>query len=228
MRKRILVVEDSADLAIVLRDRLQRESYDVETVSDGELALQTMDGGAYDLMLLDVMLPGMSGFEVCRELRRRSRNIPILMLTARSDTVDKIVGLRLGADDYVTKPCDLGELVARVEALMRRASQISKASDGRFQFGDVEVDLLGAEVHRAGAQVDFTAREFLLLRYLIENRGIVQSRDTLMKMVWNYDPELSTRTLDVHIAWLRQKLEEEPSRPRFIITVRGLGYKFVG
>ncbi len=227
MSKRILVVEDSADLTVILGDRFRREGYDVATVADGELALEATEGATYDLMLLDVMLPGMNGFEVCRELRRRSRDTPILMLTARSETVDKIVGLRLGADDYVTKPFDLGELVARVEALIRRAGQSSKPRERRFQFGDVVVDLPGAEVRRGGSRIDLTAREFLLLRCLIENRGTVQSRETLMKTVWNYEAELTTRTLDVHIAWLRQKLEEEPSRPRFIVTVRGLGYKFV-
>lgn len=225
--KRILVVEDAEDQAVVVRDRFRREGYSVETVSDGESALQATDQSGYDLMVLDVMLPGMNGFDVCREVRRRNLNIPILMLTARSETVDKIVGLRLGADDYVTKPFDMGELVARVEALMRRPAHVPKVPGARFEFGDVVVDLLGAEVHRGGARIDLTAREFMLLRCLIENRGTVQSRDTLMKVVWNYDAELSTRTLDVHIAWLRQKLEERPSQPRFIITMRGLGYKFV-
>ena len=228
MGKRILVVEDSADLALVLCDRLRDEGYEAEAVSDGELALRATELAAYDLMLLDVMLPGMNGFEVCRELRRRRRDMPILMLTARTETVDKIVGLRLGADDYLTKPFDFGELMARLEALMRRAAQTSKPPDRYFQFGDVAVDLLGAEVRRGGVAIDLTAREFQLLRYLIENRGKVQSRDVLMKVVWNYDAELSTRTLDVHIAWLRQKLEPEPSRPLYILTVRGLGYKFLG
>ena len=174
------------------------------------------------------MLPGISGFDVCRELRQRNHATPIIMLTARSETVDKIVGLRLGADDYVTKPFDMGELVARVEALLRRTSHGSRISDSRLTFGDIEVDLPGAEVRRGGVRLDLTAREFLLLRHLIENRGVVQSRDTLLKVVWNYDSGLTTRTLDVHVAWLRHKLEEDPSRPRLIITVRGLGYKFMG
>jgi two-component system, OmpR family, alkaline phosphatase synthesis response regulator PhoP len=225
--KRILVVEDAEDLATILSDRFRREGYRVETVRDGESALQAAKQAGYDLILLDVMLPGINGFDVCRELRRSSHDTPILMLTARSETVDKIVGLRLGADDYVTKPFEMGELVARVEALLRRASHVSKTSDGPLEFGDIEVDLPGAEVRRVGVRLDLTAREFLLLRHLIENRGIVQSRDTLLKAVWNYDPGLATRTLDVHIAWLRQKLEKEPSQPQHIITVRGLGYKFV-
>jgi two-component system alkaline phosphatase synthesis response regulator PhoP len=228
MGKRILIVEDAADLAVILRDRFRREGYDVQTVGDGESALCSTNAGPYDLMLLDLMLPGIDGFEVCRELRRRDHDTPILMLTARTETVDKIVGLRLGADDYVTKPFDMGELVARVEALMRRTSKVSRGSVARFEFGDVVVDLPGAEVHRCGVRVDLTAREFLLLRCLIENRGTVLSRSTLMKNVWNYESELSTRTLDVHIAWLRQKLEDEPSHPRYIVTVRGLGYKFKG
>jgi two-component system alkaline phosphatase synthesis response regulator PhoP len=226
MRKHILIVEDAADLAVILRDRFRREGYDVETVGDGESALRSTNAGQYDLLLLDLMLPGIDGFDVCRELRRRDYDTPILMLTARTETVDKIVGLRLGADDYVTKPFDMSELVARVEALMRRAAKVSKGPVARFEFGDVVVDLPGAEVHRRGLRVDLTAREFLLLRCLIENRGTVLSRSTLMKNVWNYESELSTRTLDVHIAWLRQKLEDEPSHPRHIVTVRGLGYKF--
>jgi two-component system alkaline phosphatase synthesis response regulator PhoP len=224
----MLVVEDAEDLATVLRDRFRREGYIVETVRDGESALAAAQGSSHDLILLDVMLPGLSGFDVCRELRQRHQGIPILMLTARSETVDKIVGLRLGADDYVTKPFDMGELVARVEALLRRASCGSRIPDSHVTFDDIEVDLPGAEVRRGGVRLDLTAREFLLLRQLIENRGVVQSRDALLKAVWNYDAGLSTRTLDVHIAWLRQKLEEEPARPRHIVTVRGLGYKFVG
>jgi two-component system alkaline phosphatase synthesis response regulator PhoP len=225
--KRILVVEDAQDLAVILRDRLRREGYSVDTAHDGESALHTTRQLGFDLILLDVMLPGISGFEVCRELRQRNHATPILMLTARSETVDKIVGLRLGADDYVTKPFDMGELMARVEALLRRTSRDSKVPCSRLRLDDIEVDLPGAEVRRRGVRLDLTAREFLLLRHLIENRGVVQSRDALLKAVWNYDAGLSTRTLDVHIAWLRQKLEEEPSRPKHIITVRGLGYKFM-
>jgi two-component system alkaline phosphatase synthesis response regulator PhoP len=225
--KRILVVEDAEDLTTILRDRFRREGYCVETVQDGESALQTTEQLNFDLILLDLMLPGISGFDVCRELRQRNQAIPIIMLTARSETVDKIVGLRLGADDYVTKPFDMGELVARVEALLRRTSPGSRISEGRLTFGDIEVDLPGAEVRRGGVRLDLTAREFMLLRHLIENRGVVQSRDTLLKAVWNYDSGLTTRTLDVHIAWLRSKLEEDPSRPKRIITVRGLGYKFM-
>ena len=226
MVRRILVVEDAEDLATVLRDRFSREGYSVETVRDGESALLAAQG-AHDLILLDVMLPDISGFEVCRELRQRTQATPILMLTARSETVDKIVGLRLGADDYVTKPFDMGELVARVEALLRRTSRGAKVPDSQVTFDNVEVDLSGAEVRRGGVRLDLTAREFLLLRHLIQNRGVVQSRDALLKAVWNYDAGLSTRTLDVHIAWLRQKLEQEPSHPKHIVTVRGLGYKFV-
>ena len=225
--RRILVVEDAEDLAIVLRDRFRREGCSVETVPDGESALRAAEQNRHDLILLDVKLPGISGFDVCRELRQRNDATPILMLTARSETVDKIVGLQLGADDYVTKPFDMGELVARVEALLRRTSYGSRVPKGRLTFGDIEVDLPGAEVRRGGTRIVLTAREFLLLRHLIENRGVVQSRDVLLKAVWNYDAGLTTKTLDVHIAWLRQKLEEEPSRPKHIVTVRGLGYKFV-
>jgi two-component system alkaline phosphatase synthesis response regulator PhoP len=225
--KHILVVEDAEDLSTVLGDRFRREGYCVDTVQDGESALQTTEQLNFDLILLDLMLPGISGFDVCRKLRQRNHATPIIMLTARSETVDKIVGLRLGADDYVTKPFDMGELVARVEALLRRTSHGSEIPEGRLTFGDIEVDLPGAEVRRDGVRLELTAREFLLLRHLIENRGVLQSRNALLKAVWNYDSGLNTRTLDVHIAWLRQKLEEEPSRPRHIVTVRGLGYKFM-
>jgi two-component system, OmpR family, alkaline phosphatase synthesis response regulator PhoP len=224
-RRRILVVEDAEDLAVVLRDRFRREGCSVEIACDGESALRAAERNRHDLILLDVKLPGISGFDVCRELRQRNDATPILMLTARSETVDKIVGLQLGADDYVTKPFDMGELVARVEALLRRTSY--GVPEGRLTFGDIEVDLPGAEVRRRGTRLVLTAREFLLLRHLVENRGVVQSRDVLLKAVWNYDAALTTKTLDVHIAWLRQKLEEEPSRPKHIVTVRGLGYKFV-
>jgi two-component system alkaline phosphatase synthesis response regulator PhoP len=227
MSRRILVVEDAEDLATVLRDRFRRAGYSVETVHDGESALRSIEQNDHDLVLLDVMLPGISGFDVCRELRQRNDATPILMLTARSETVDKIVGLQLGADDYVTKPFDMGELVARVEALLRRTSYGPGVREGRLTFGDIEVDLPGAEVRRGGVRLVLTAREFLLLRHLIENWGVVQSREVLLKAVWNYDAALTTKTLDVHIAWLRQKIEEEPSRPKHIVTVRGLGYKFV-
>jgi DNA-binding response OmpR family regulator len=226
MRKRILVVEDARDLAVILRDRFQREGYDVVIASDGKTGIGAIDAGACDIVLLDIMLPDMNGFEVCREVRSRNSHIPVLMLTARNETVDKIVGLRLGADDYVTKPFDLGELVARVEALLRRATRHTPMNS-LCNFGEVTVDLAGAEVRRGGDLVELTAREFQLLRCLIENKGVVLSRSTLMKRVWNYDAKLTTRTLDVHIAWLRQKLEEEPSQPRHIVTIRGLGYKFV-
>src|SRR6516165_10893881 len=180
MVRRILVVEDAEDLATVLRDRFRREGYSVETVGDGESALFAAEKTTHDLILLDVMLPGVSGFEVCRQLRQRNQATPILMLTARSETVDKIVGLRLGADDYVTKPFDMGELVARVEALLRRTWQGSKIPEGRLTFGDIEVDLPGAEVRRGGTRLVLTAWEFLLLRHLIENRGVVQSRGVLL------------------------------------------------
>jgi len=225
--KHILVVEDAEDLATVLRDRFRREGYAVETVHDGESALRTAEQSTFDLILLDLMLPGISGFEVCRQVRQRYRTTSILMLTAKGETIDKIVGLRLGADDYVTKPFDMGELVARVEALLRRTAYSPNGPGGPVKFGDIEVDLPGAEVRRAGVRLDLTAREFTLLRHLVENRGVVQSREVLLKAVWNYDSGLNTRTLDVHIAWLRQKLEERPSEPRHIVTVRGLGYKFI-
>ncbi|MGB9604935.1 MAG: response regulator transcription factor, partial [Bryobacteraceae bacterium] len=195
---------------------------------DGEQGLAKASAGGFDLIILDVMLPRLSGFEVCRRLRQAGVETPILMLTARSQVVDKVVGLKTGADDYVTKPFDMMELLARIEALLRRApARTAKPADS-YRFGAVQVDFRRAEVSRDGRPVNLSAREFALLRYLIEHRGAVLSREELLEKVWGYEPGTTTRTVDVHIAWLRQKLEENPKYPQFILTVRGLGYKFAG
>jgi two-component system alkaline phosphatase synthesis response regulator PhoP len=225
--KRLLLVEDEPGLVVTLTDRLAREGYAVETTADGESALERASAEAFDLVLLDVMLPQVNGFDVLRELRRRNVDVPIIMLTARGQIVDKVVGLKLGADDYVTKPFEMIELLARIEAKLRRQPARVNPVDGH-QFGDVSVDFRKAEVTRAGAPLDLSAREFQLLRYFIEHRGATLTREELLNEVWGYNAMPSTRTVDVHVAWLRQKIEPNPRHPQFILTLHGLGYKFAG
>jgi two-component system, OmpR family, alkaline phosphatase synthesis response regulator PhoP len=225
--KKILLVEDEADLVLMLEDRLRAEGYQVETAGDGESALGLLREHVYDLVLLDVGLPGMSGLDVCQEVRRMGSAVPVLMLTARSQLVDKVVGLKLGADDYVTKPFEMLELLARIEVLLRRAQGNVPAGPVE-EFGDVVVNLRGAEVRRAGEPVALSAREFHLLRYFLEHRGEALSREQLLRDVWGYEPALTTRTVDVHVGWLRQKLEADVKHPRFIVTLQGIGYKFAG
>ena len=227
-RPRVLVVEDEAGLRLTLSDRLASEGYAVETASDGEVGLASAATGAYDLIVLDVMLPRVNGFDVCREVRRRGVATPILMLTARGQVVDKVVGLKLGADDYLTKPFETIELMARLEALLRRRPAGPSPGGDTYRFGDVVVDVRRAEVTRGGRQVDLSAREFKLLRHFIEHRGATLSRDELLAEVWGYDEMPLTRTVDVHVAGLRQKLEANPKLPEYILTVHGLGYKFAG
>ena len=177
------------------------------------------------LIILDLMLPKKNGFDVCRDLRKNGNETPILMLTAKGETIDKVLGLKLGADDYLTKPFEIMELLARIEALLRRSNR-SVNSDS-FGFGDVEVDFNRAEVLKNSAVVELSAMEFKLLQFLVQNRGNVHSRDELLDAVWGYDAMPTTRTVDVHIAWLRQKLESNPKHPKFIQTVHGMGYKFI-
>jgi two-component system alkaline phosphatase synthesis response regulator PhoP len=226
MEPKILLVEDEPGLVLTLTDRLRSEGYAVESAPDGEEALARASAGSFDLILLDVMLPGKSGFEVCRQLRRSGNHTPVLMLTARTQVVDKVVGLETGADDYLTKPFDMMELLARIQALLRRAGP--RPGSQMHQFGSVRVDFRRAEVVRDGQPVNLSAREFQLLRYLLEHRGAVLSREELLREVWGYEAEVTTRTVDVHMAWLRQKLEENPKHPQWLLTVRGLGYKFAG
>jgi two-component system alkaline phosphatase synthesis response regulator PhoP len=226
--RRILLVEDEPSLVLTLTDRLASEGYRVETAASGDEALARALAGSFDLILLDVMLPGRDGFEVCRELRARDVQVPILMLTARSQVVDRVVGLKLGADDYVTKPFEMVELLARIEALFRRARAAAAAPAGTYGFGGVRVDFRRAEVFRDGAPLSLSALEFKLLAYFIQNRGALVSRDELLDKVWGYDAMPTTRTVDVHVASLRQKLERNPSRPEFILTVHRRGYRFAG
>ena len=225
--KRILLIEDEPGLVLTLTDRLTGEGYAVASATDGESGLERGTREAYDLLILDVMLPGLGGFDVCKELRRRGIATPILMLTARGQVVDKVVGLKLGADDYVTKPFEMAELVARVEAHLRRASASPHRADG-YAFGDVRIDFRRAEALRGGQPVELSAREFQLLRYFVEHRGATLSREELLNQVWGYNAMPSTRTVDVHVAWLRQKVEPNPRHPQFILTIHGMGYKFAG
>ncbi|MCC7124689.1 MAG: response regulator transcription factor [Acidobacteria bacterium] len=228
MPYRLLLVEDEPGLLLTLSDRLAAEGYMVETASDGQTAIDRGSGEPFDIIVLDVMLPGKDGFEVARVLRQQGVATPILMLTARTQVVDRVVGLKLGADDYLTKPFDTMELLARLEALLRRAPAASGVSLERYQFGDVQVDVRRAEVHKDGTALELSAKEFQLLRYFIEHRGTTLSREQLLQDVWGYTAMPSTRTVDVHVAWLRQKLEPNPRVPQFILTVHGMGYKFAG
>jgi two-component system, OmpR family, alkaline phosphatase synthesis response regulator PhoP len=226
MRRRILLVEDEPTLSMAITDRLEAEGYSVDPAPTGEIALERAAADTFDLVMLDIMLPGQDGFEVCRELRRQRLDMPILMLTARALIIDKVVGFKLGADDYVTKPFDFAELLVRIEALLRRARAVPPPPKGSFRFGGIEVNLRQAEVTRNGQIVALSAREFKLLRYFIEHRGATISREELLNRVWEYDAAFCTRTVDIHVAWLRQKLEDNPKYPEWIQTVRGLGYKF--
>ena len=225
--KRLLLVEDEPGLVLTLTDRLGREGYTVETTADGESALERAASETFDLVLLDVMLPRMNGFDVLRELRQRGVDVPVIMLTARGQVVDKVVGLKLGADDYVAKPFEMVELLARVEAKLRRSPAASRSLEGH-RFGDIAVDFRKAEVTRGGVPIDLSAREFQLLRYFVEHRGAALTREELLNEVWGYNAMPSTRTVDVHVAWLRQKIEPNPRHPQFIRTIHGLGYKFAG
>jgi two-component system alkaline phosphatase synthesis response regulator PhoP len=214
-------------LVLTLVDRLGREGYNIASAQDGVTGLERALQEAFDLILLDVMLPKQNGFDVLRDLRLQGVDTPVIMLTARGQVVDKVVGLKLGADDYLVKPFEMAELLARLEALLRRAPRQAGLNE-TYQFGDIHVDFRKAEVARGGALVEVSAREFKLLCYFIEHRGATLSRDELLNEVWGYNAMPSTRTVDVHIAWLRQKLEEHPRRPRYIHTIHGLGYKFTG
>jgi two-component system alkaline phosphatase synthesis response regulator PhoP len=228
MPPRLLLVEDEPGLQLALTDRLTAEGYTVETAGDGDTAVTRARGEPFDVIVLDVMLPGRDGFDVAKTLRQQGLRTPILMLTARTQVVDRVVGLKLGADDYLTKPFEAIELLARLEALLRRSSSASTVSLERYQFGDVAVDVRKAEVTMNGRPIDLAAKEFQLLRYFIEHRGATISRDELLHEVWGYNATPSTRTVDVHVAWLRQKLEPNPRVPQYILTVHGLGYKFAG
>jgi two-component system alkaline phosphatase synthesis response regulator PhoP len=226
MNARILIIEDESGLATTLKDRLQKEGHTVNVALDGNSGMVMALRETFDLLILDLMLPGQNGLTICQKLRQLGSNAPILMLTARRQTMDKVIGLRTGADDYLTKPFKMVELLARVDALLRRAAS-GKAAAIRYQFGELQIDIRSTEVTREGRPVALSAKEFQLLRYFVENRGATLSRDQLLREVWGYGGQPSTRTVDVHVAWLRQKIEKDPKNPQLILTIVGLGYKFV-
>jgi two-component system, OmpR family, alkaline phosphatase synthesis response regulator PhoP len=226
MNENILLVEDEQALRMTLSDRLQSEGYVVDFSPDGEQGFEKATSLPFDLIILDIMLPRRSGLDVCRDIRLAGLATPILLLTARGQIVDKVAGLKLGADDYVTKPFDTLELMARIEALLRRAP--TRIGQGILHFGSIRVDVRGTQVTREGKPVYLSAREFQLLRYFVEHNGITLSRDDILREVWGYEVGTFTRTVDVHVAGLRQKLEKAPKKPELIITVPGIGYKFQG
>jgi two-component system alkaline phosphatase synthesis response regulator PhoP len=224
---RLLLVEDEPGLRVTVSDLLAAEGYDVETAADGDGGLAQASSGRFDLILLDVMLPQRTGFEVCRELRQQGIDTAILMVTAKTQVVDRVVGLKLGADDYLAKPFDPAELLARVEALLRRVRNHGHAPVRSFRFGHVEIDFDRSEVRKRGRPVSLAGQELRLLRYLVDHRGAVVPRQELLRQVWEYNNHVSSRTLDVHVAWLRQKLEDHPQNPVHIQTIRGKGYRFI-
>lgn len=221
---RILLVDDEAGLRRTLSDRLRKEGYAVDTAASGDSALETARKAHYDVIILDLNLPMKDGLQVCQELRREGRSAAVLMLTARDGLADKITGLRSGADDYMTKPFASAELVARIEALLRRTRGDAGADE--LAFGDVVVRPRAGQVLRGGRAVRLSAQEFKLLVHLVRHPGVVLSRDELLDAVWGYQAMPETRTVDVHVSWLRQKLEPDPHNPRYIVTVYGLGYRF--
>jgi DNA-binding response OmpR family regulator len=222
---RILVVEDEPSLAMGLEDDLKLEGYEVEVAGDGESACERAVAGSFEMIVLDVMLPGKDGFEVCRELRREGLQTPILLLTARAQESDKVLGLDLGADDYVTKPFSPRELRARVKALLRRTSgELPQV----YRFGEVELDFARAELRRSGKSVEITPLEFKLLAALIRHRGRVISREKLLNEIWGRGVFVTDRVIDTHVTNLRKKIEPEPAEPRFLVSVRGIGYRFDG
>ncbi|HKR94280.1 MAG TPA: response regulator transcription factor [Candidatus Angelobacter sp.] len=227
MTERILLVEDEEDLRMTLSDRLKAEGYSADTAADGEEGLRKAVQNSHDLIILDVMLPKKNGFDVCRDIRNAGIVAPIIMLTARGQLVDKVLGLKIGADDYLTKPFELLELLARIEAHIRRSAVPTAKEADVLQFGPIQIDLRGTTVMRQGKPVPLSAREFRLLRYFAQNPGTTLSREVLLKEVWGYSEDTFTRTVDVHVGSLRQKLEKDPKQPALIITVPGLGYKFV-
>ena len=225
--KRILVIEDEPQMLLGLRDNLELEGYEVQTAADGDEGLARAASFSPDLVILDVMLPKKNGFDVCRELRARSNTTPIVMLTARSAETDKVLGLELGADDYVTKPFSITELLARVRAVLRRAGAQKPATD-TVRIGDIEVDFKLHQARRGKTRIEFTAREFDLLRYFVQHIGQVVTREQILNEVWGYEEFPTTRTIDNFVAKLRQKIERAAHAPEHILTIHGSGYKFVG
>jgi two-component system alkaline phosphatase synthesis response regulator PhoP len=230
MNEHILIVEDEQELCLTLGDRLRSEGYAVECAFDGKSGMDKIRGAPFDLVILDLMLPVRSGLDLCVDIRQSGFTTPILILTALGQSVEKVAGLKLGADDYVTKPFDTPELMARVEALLRRVPNrpegVRPDASEMYHLGEVVLDARKGRVTRNGRPVNLTSREFQLFRYLVEHRGVTVSREELLEQVWGHIPGTLTRTVDMHIASLRQKLETLPKRPEMIITVPLMGYKF--
>ena len=226
---KILIVEDDRNLLNTLEYNLLKERYEVVTATDGAQALEVARREKPDLIILDIMLPGINGFEVCRILRKEMTT-PILMLTAKADETDKIVGLEIGADDYMTKPFSLRELMARVRAMLRRTKMVQETDveEALLRVGDIQVDIGRHQARLGESTLDLTPKEFELLAFLARNKGLVFSREQLLEKVWGYEYAGDTRTVDVHIRWLRQKIEADPANPRYFITIRGTGYKLEG
>jgi len=225
MSSRILIVEDEPGLVLTISDLLTAEGYEVSTAADGPTGLAMASEQQFAVILLDVMLPKKTGFDVCRELRQRGVDSAILMLTAKTQVVNRVVGLKLGADDYLAKPFEPTELLARIEALLRRVRKERRIAVRTFHFDDVEIDFERSEILKAGQRVDVAAKELLLLRYLVDHRDRVVPREEILQKVWEYDSQVTSRTVDVHVSWLRQKLDN-PQNPKHIQTVRGKGYRF--
>jgi DNA-binding response OmpR family regulator len=235
MGERVLVVEDEKALLDTLEYNLAHQGYEVLKASDGRVAVQMADEKRPDLIILDIMLPGLDGLEVCRLVRRKT-NVPILMLTAKADEMDKVIGLEVGADDYLTKPFRMRELLARVKALLRRVRLMREelSSEGgvtpgeRLVFGDLAIDLKRGEASRGGLPLRLKPKEYELLVFMARHRGMVLSRDLILERVWGWEYVGGSRTVDVHVRWLREKIETDPARPAHIVTVRGMGYRFEG
>jgi DNA-binding response OmpR family regulator len=225
--RRVLIVEDDQAMAVALRDGFEYEGYTVLVAGDGASGLRVAFDREWDLIILDVMLPKLSGFDFCKQLRNAGHDTPIIMLTARGQEIDKVLGLKSGADDYVTKPFSFLELLARVEAVLRRSAKRPETREA-CQFGDVTLNFHTLEASKGGRPLPLSPREFQILDYLIAHRGETVTREQLLAVVWGYEGFPLTRTVDVHIAKLRQKIEDTPSTPRYVITVHRIGYKFIG
>ncbi len=226
---KILLVEDEPGLVMTICDRLEEERYEVEVAVDGELGYEKALSSSHDLIILDLMLPKKGGLDICRDLRQKGVQTPILMLTAKGQVIDKVLGLKLGADDYMQKPFEMMELLARVEVQLRKKNrQEEKHEAGEYAFANVTMDFKKMLIKKGEEEISLSAKEFQLLKFLVENEGGILTRDQLLNEVWGYDALPSTRTVDVHIAWFRQKLEEDSRYPKHILTVHGFGYKFMG
>ncbi len=228
-KAKILLIEDEQGLVMTIQDRLFEEHYEVEVATDGALGYEKALNNNYDVIILDLMLPKKDGLDVCKDLRQKGIETPIIMLTAKGQVIDKVLGLKLGANDYMQKPFEMMELLARIEVQVRKKTASTSIPNAQeYQFGEVTVNFRKGEVKKSGQEVTLPAKEFQLLKFLLEHEGVVLTRDQLLNEVWGYDALPSTRTVDVHIAWLRQKLEVDSHHPEHILTVHGFGYKFVG